>query len=152
MVHIETATREDIPRLCELLKLLFEQEKEFSSDASKQAKGLLMIVNDPCVGQIFVLKKEGYIIAMASLLFSVSTALGEKVAWLEDVVVDLNFQNQGYGKMLLKEVKERARMLTCKRISLKTDTDNVRAQHLYQSLGFEYSSMQVMFHINALNS
>lgn len=145
MVGIEEAVLQDSERLCELLRILFEQESEFSPDTKKQRKGLEMILSNPSIGSIFVLKKEGYIIGMVSLLFTVSTALGEKVAWLEDMVIDPLFQGQGYGKMLLREVLQRAKLLTCKRISLKTDASNGRAQKMYKELGFEDSTMKVMF-------
>ena len=108
-----------------------------------------MILNDPSIGRIFVLKKEGYIIGMVSLLFTVSTALGEKVAWLEDMIIDKPFQGQGYGKILLEEVLKKAKDFTCKRVSLKTDADNERAQKMYQALGFEYSTMKVMLVITS---
>lgn len=145
MLGIEEAGMKDCARLCELLRILFEQEHEFSPDTKKQSKGLEMILSNPSVGRILVLKKEGYIIGMVSLLFTVSTALGEKVAWLEDMVIDPLFQGQGYGKMLLREVLQRAKLLTCKRVSLKTDAHNERAQKMYKALGFEDSTMKVMF-------
>lgn len=149
MLIIEEAVLEESDRLCELLTLLFAQEHEFYPDTSKQSRGLQMILNDPSIGRIFVLKKEGYIIGMVSLLFTVSTALGEKVAWLEDMIIDKSFQGQGYGKILLEEVLKKAKDFTCKRVSLKTDADNERAQKMYQALGFEYSTMKVMLYFTS---
>lgn len=144
MVVVETAMLEDIPRLCELLKILFGKEREFHYDEATQTRGLTMILKEPSIGQIFVLKKEGYIIGMVSFLWTVSTALGAKVAWLEDMVIDTSYQKKGYGKMLLKEALDAMKALTCKRVRLLTDTDNLHAQKLYQSLGFEHSTMQPM--------
>lgn len=149
MVTVEEAVLEDCERLCELLSVLFTQETEFTPNPSKQRRGLQMILNDASVGKIFVLKKEGYIVGMVSLLFTISTALGEKVAWLEDMVIDTPFQGNGYGKILLKGVLEKAKEFTCKRVSLKTDADNVRAQKMYESLGFEYSTMRVMLYFTS---
>lgn len=142
MVHVEEATLEACDRLCQLLGILFAQEREFEADASKQSVAIRMILSDPSIGKIFVLKKEEEIIGTATLLFSVSTAMGGRVAWLEDVIVDPRFRGRGYGKMLLKEVLKNA--LTCKRIMLRTDEDNERAQALYEQLGFKHSSMKVM--------
>ena len=70
MVRVEEASLEDCERLCELLSVLFTQEKEFTPNASKQRRGLQMILKDASVGKVFVLKKEGHIIGMVSLLFS----------------------------------------------------------------------------------
>jgi len=144
MRQVELATMQDIPRLCELLKILFGQEREFCYDETTQAKGLAMILSDTSIGRIYVMKEEGYIVGMVSFLWTVSTALGAKVAWLEDMVIDVPYQKKGYGKMLLHEALDAMKVLTCKRVRLLTDTDNVHAQKLYQSLGFEHSSMQPM--------
>ena len=144
MRHVERATMQDIPRLCELLKILFTQEREFCYDETTQATGLAMILSDASIGHIFVIKEEGYIVGMVSFLWTVSTALGAKVAWLEDMVIDTPYQKKGYGKMLLREALDTMKVLTCKRVRLLTDADNVHAQKLYQSLGFEHSSMRAM--------
>ena len=144
MGNVELATMQDIPRLCELLKILFGQEREFCYDETTQAKGLAMILCDASIGRIYVMKEEGYIVGMVSFLWTVSTALGAKVAWLEDMVIDVPYQKKGYGKMLLHEALDAMKVLTCKRVRLLTDADNVHAQKLYQSLGFEHSSMQPM--------
>lgn len=146
MVVVETATLEDIPRLCELLKILFGKEREFHYDEATQTRGLTLILKEPSIGQIFVLKKEGYIIGMVSFLWSVSTALGEKVAWLEDMVIDTSFQNMGFGTVLLKEALTSVKSLTCKRVTLLTDSTNHHAQKLYERLGFEHSTMKAMRH------
>jgi hypothetical protein len=39
-----------------------------------------MILSDASIGRIFVIKEEGYIVGMVSFLWTVSTALGAKVA------------------------------------------------------------------------
>jgi len=144
-MHVEIATLNDIPRLCELLAILFGKEREFKSDTHKQSRGLEMILKEPSIGRIFVLKKKGDIVGMVSFLWTVSTALGERVAWLEDMVIDPEFQNMGYGKKLLSEALEEMKKLTCKRVRLLTDSDNAKAQKLYASLGFSHSSMQSMY-------
>lgn len=145
-MKVELATLHDLPRLCQLLKVLFGEEREFHYDEGKQTRGLTMILENPAIGQIFVLKQEEFIIGMVSFLWSVSTALGEKVAWLEDMVIDPEFQHKGYGKHLLKEALLEMKKATCKRVTLLTDATNVSAQTLYAGLGFEHSSMKVMRH------
>lgn len=144
MLVIEEARKADIPALCGLLKILFEQEAEFCYDEVKQTKGLEMIVSEPSIGRILVLKKEGHVIGMVSLLLSVSTALGEKVAWLEDMVIAPSYRKFGYGKILLEAAIALARSLTCKRITLLTDSDNIAAQRFYQNVGFKDSPMKPM--------
>ncbi len=136
------ATHADIPSLCSLLELLFSQEIEFSPSLEKQKKGLELILNNEQIGKILVLKHDEQVIGMVSLLFSISTALGGKVAWLEDMIVHPDFRGQACGSQLLTYAIKEAKALTCKRITLLTDRDNTVAHRFYERLGFKGSSMQ----------
>ena len=141
-MHVLEATHADIPSLCALLEILFSQEAEFFPSVEKQKNGLELILNNEHIGKIFVLKHDERVIGMVSLLFSVSTALGAKVAWLEDMVVHPDFRGQACGSKLLSHAIEAAKKLTCKRITLLTDTDNIDAHRFYERLGFKGSSMK----------
>lgn len=144
MLTLEEASLNDIDALSKLLEMLFSQEAEFCADEEKQKRGLEMILSHPDVGRIYTLKKEEQIIGMVSLLFSVSTALGEKVAWLEDMVIAPQYRHMGYGKMLLEHAISQARLFTCKRITLLRDGDNQSAKAFYEQLGFKHSTMVPM--------
>ncbi len=144
MMVIDEASLEDSEALSTLLGLLFSQEAEFCVDALKQKRGLEMILSHPEIGRIFVLRDEGNIVGMVSLLFSVSTALGEKVAWLEDMIIAPAYRHKGYGKMLLDHTISQAKHFTCKRITLLRDHDNDDAKVLYERLGFSDSTMVAM--------
>ncbi len=144
MLELAHATLEDIPQLCELLALLFGQEAEFVPDRTKQAAGLRMIITHPEVGRILILRERGAVIAMANLLFTVSTALGGRVALLEDVIVHPTHRSGGVGSQLVQAAVEFARAEDCLRITLLTDRDNDAAQRFYRRHGFEPSSMLPM--------
>ena len=96
MATVQPATLEDIPALADLLTLLFLQEADFSPDLFKQQAGLKNIINDQNIGNIFVLKDKEVVIGMVSLLYTVSTALGGRVAILEDLI--LGTDQRGKGK------------------------------------------------------
>ncbi|MGH8726337.1 MAG: hypothetical protein ACREU1_15905, partial [Burkholderiales bacterium] len=85
-LSFETAAQKDLPRLVELLGILFESESEFSADAEKQRAALQAILADPAKGRIFVAREGREVIAMASLLYTISTAEGGKAALFEDLV------------------------------------------------------------------
>jgi GNAT superfamily N-acetyltransferase len=78
---------------------------------------------------------------MVSLLYSISTALGGKVAILEDMVIAEGFRRSGYGKQLLQEAITFAKLRNCLRITLLTDFDNETAIRFYQQTGFNLSKM-----------
>ena len=140
-MKIEMATTSDIPTLCTLLDYLFSQEIEFKSNHETQSRGLEMILNNNNIGNIFVAKKNEKIIGMVILLYTVSTALGERVALLEDMVVSPNERELGIGSKLLDHAVKYATEKGCKRITLLTDKMNIRAQKFYKQHKFNRSSM-----------
>lgn len=143
-ITLTTANAHDIPVLCDLLALLFSQEAEFQPDRSAQERGLREIMSNPASGRILVARAENQVVAMLNLLFSLSTVLGGRVAWLEDMIVLPDWRRQGIGSALLKEGLSSCRKQDCKRISLLTDTDNLAAQAFYRQHGFFMSTMSTM--------
>ena len=143
-MEITRATNDDIPQLGELLNLLFSQEAEFQPDRKLQAAGLRQIIDFPERGQIWVLRDGQSIVGMVNLLFTVSTALGGRVAILEDMVVRPQYRGRGAGDMLLKAAIGLAKSSGCRRITLLTDAANVSAQGFYRKHGFTISEMVPM--------
>lgn len=143
-MQIVTATEADIPAMCRLLAQLFEQEAEFVADETLQRRGLSRIIAQPQLGRIFVARRDGEILGMVNLLFSVSTALGARVAWLEDMVVDRNQRGGAIGSALLQHAVEFAKQQGCRRITLLTDADNSAGQRFYRRHGFAISPMRPM--------
>ena len=138
---IRIATLDDIPDLCQLLELLFSQEAEFVPDRAFARAGLEQIIAQPERGQILVARDEAAIVGMVNLLFTVSTALGGRVALLEDMIVHPSRRGGGAGSGLLRAAIEAAREAGCRRISLLTDRDNEAAQNFYRKHGFTLSDM-----------
>jgi ribosomal protein S18 acetylase RimI-like enzyme len=144
MIVFEPGREADLPQLVELLGLLFDQEAEFRPDAAKQSAALKLILSDPVRGRIYVARDGRRPVAMASLLFTVSTAEGGKAAWFEDLVVHPDFRQQGTGQKMLAYVISQARAEGVLRITLLTDMQNERAQALYRRAGFVGSPMRPM--------
>jgi ribosomal protein S18 acetylase RimI-like enzyme len=144
MIVFEPAREADLPQLVELLGVLFDQEAEFRPDAAKQAVALKLILSDPVRGRIYVARDGRRPVAMASLLFTVSTAEGGKAAWFEDLVVHPDYRQQGTGQKMLAYVISQAKAEGVLRITLLTDMQNERAQALYRRAGFVGSPMRPM--------
>lgn len=138
---ITLATPSDIPALCELLEVLFTQEAEFQPDRQVQGRGLADIIGNPQAGHILVARRDGQVVGMVGLLYTISTALGGRVAWMEDLVVAPPARNAGLGSLLLRRALECARDNGCLRVTLLTDRDNLPAQRFYQRHGFNLSAM-----------
>ncbi|MEA3192761.1 MAG: hypothetical protein QOD26_1094 [Betaproteobacteria bacterium] len=144
MIVFEPAREADLPQLVELLGLLFDQEAEFRPDGAKQLVALKQILSDPVRGRIYVARDGRRAVAMASLLFTISTAEGGKSAWFEDLVVHPEYRRQGTGQKMLAYVISQARAEGVLRITLLTDMQNERAQALYRRAGFVGSPMRPM--------
>ena len=135
------ATHSDIPALVELLNSLFEQEAEFEPNSETQSKALSKIILDSKIGIILIAKDDDKILGMVNLLFTESTALGSKVALLEDMIVLSSSRGRGIGSQLIDYGISEAKKAGCKRITLLTDIENAKAQSFYQKKGFVKSKM-----------
>ena len=140
-LNISIAGPEDIPALYILMEALFTQEIEFKPSLEKQQRGLLMIIENPQIGFILIAKLNDVAVGMVNILFTVSTALGERVALLEDMVVAESYRNMGYGNAIIEYAIAEARRQQCKRITLLTDSTNESAQRFYERYGFMRSGM-----------
>src|SRR6267142_6707142 len=139
-----TATAKDLPQLVELLHVLFTDEAEFQPNADKQKRALEAILANPTLGRLFVAREGKRVVAMASLLYTISTAEGGKAALFEDLVVHPDERKRGIGEALLEYVIAHARAEGLVRITLLTDMQNERAQAMYRRVGFVGSPMKPM--------
>nr|WP_142660344.1 GNAT family N-acetyltransferase [Methylacidimicrobium tartarophylax] len=140
-MNLRMATSEDIPVLVRLLEILFSQEEEFTPNGALQEQGLRAILSDPQIGEIMLAEEDGRPIGMVSLLYSVSTALGARVAILEDMVIDPARRGAGVGSALLARALQLCRERQCARVTLLTDARNAEARGFYEKFGFTQSTM-----------
>lgn len=138
---LEEAAFTDIPQLCELLALLFEQEAEFAPDREKQTAALTLLIGNPQRGRVFVLRDGTTVLGMVSVQALVSTACGGDVLLLEDLVVRPECRSRGFGSALLDHVVDFAFRGGYQRITLLTDRINADAQRFYLRHGFRESGM-----------
>ncbi len=141
---IEEAQHRDIEAMADLLASLFEQEAEFEPNHARQVAGLRLILSEPQSGRLFVARQGEQVTGMVCLLFSVSTALGEPVCWLEDMVVHPESRGSGLGSKLLAHALAYAEQNGFGRVTLLTDHRNADAQRFYARHGFTLSDMTPM--------
>ena len=143
-VEFGAATQDDLPQLVALLGVLFSQEAEFVPDDARQTRALKKILSDESVGTVHVAREGGRVVAMASLIYGISTAEGGLAASFEDLIVLPGHRGKGIGTALLRYVVAEARKQGVLRLTLLTDKQNKRAQALYRKLGFADSTMKAM--------
>ncbi|MDD4912817.1 MAG: GNAT family N-acetyltransferase [Sideroxydans sp.] len=141
---IEFATEEDLPQLADLLAELFALESDFQPDREKQMRGLRLILNDPAIGRLFVLRVDGKVTGMANALITISTAEGGPVVLLEDIIISGTYRGMGLGRRLFDHVVAWAKGQGMTRVTLLADGDNRSALAFYDNLEFELSNMVVL--------
>ncbi len=144
MIEVACAVPEDLPQLVALLGMLFSLESEFTPDDGKQSRALEKVLSDPSAGTVYVAREHGKVVAMATLVYTVSTAEGGTAALFEDLFVLPANRGRGVATALVSFVIEQARKQGVLRLTLLTDAQNERAQSLYRKLGFTESAMRPM--------
>jgi len=137
------AVHADLPALGSLLHELFTMESDFEPDAARQDAGLRLILDNPALGRIFVLRAGEAVVGMANALVTVSTAEGALVLLLEDVIVAGSWRGKGLGARLVNHVLSWARAQGYSRVTLLADRQNASALRFYEKLGFRESAMRV---------
>jgi GNAT superfamily N-acetyltransferase len=143
-VEIGFATVNDLPQLADLLDELFTLESDFRPYRDKQLRGLRLILDNPALGRLFVLRDAEKVLGMANALITLSTAEGERVLLLEDVIVRHEHRNNGLGRRLVEHIFAWTKAEGMTRVTLLTDRDNKAALDFYRKLGFEHSHMTVL--------
>jgi ribosomal protein S18 acetylase RimI-like enzyme len=143
-IEVREADTGDLDDICRLLTMLFEQEADFEPDYERQLRGVKAILGKPERGVFLVIREAGRVAGTVGLQFLESTALGGRVALLEDLIVHPGNRGRGLGTLLLREAIAYAQGHGCLRITVLTDHDNLPAQALYKRFGFRVSKMSPM--------
>lgn len=141
---IRRASHHDIPAMANLLCELFTIEDDFTIDIEKQCRGLRLLLDTPSA-IVLVAQSDEQVIAMASVQPLISTAMGEYVGLIEDVVVTETYRGRGVGKALIAEVIIASEYQGLKRLALGADHRNLAAIDFYQNQGFTASHMGLMY-------
>lgn len=95
---------------------------------------------------IYVLENsENQLVGMGTLLIESKLVHGgSKVAHIEDVVIDENYQGKGYGKFLINKLVEKAKKFKCYKIILNCDEKNIR---FYEKAGFKKKNIEMSLYL-----
>lgn len=143
---IRYAEYDDIPYMAGLLAELFTIEDDFAIDIEKQSRGLTLLL-DTESAIVLVAQEEESVIGMATIQKLVSTAMGEYVGIIEDVIVSETHRGRGIGKSLLEALIVESEKAGLKRLALGADHRNNNAIAFYQKLGFRTSNMGLMYRV-----
>ncbi|MCI5148763.1 MAG: GNAT family N-acetyltransferase [Candidatus Electrothrix sp. MAN1_4] len=134
-ILIRRAREEDLTSLVFLLEVLFSIEKDFTFNADKQKRGLILLLQR-ADSTVLVAERQGRIIGMCTAQLLISTAEGGISALVEDVVVLPAWQTQGIGRRLMEAISEWSVLQGATRIQLLADRNNTRALGFYNQIGY----------------
>jgi Leucine-rich repeat (LRR) protein len=146
-ITIEKANEEDLVQMAELLSVLFAIEQDFDIDFDKQLSGIKKLFQYEGK-ELLVAKHEGNVVGMVTMQRLVSSAEGDYIGQIEDLVVKESYRKMGVGSRLLNKMRAIAQELGYKRIQLAADIDNENALQFYSRRGFHQTHLKV-YHYNA---
>ncbi len=140
------ATYNDIPEMSNLLSELFTIEDDFTIDTEKQSRGLKLLLDTPSA-TILVAETDKHVVGMISMQELVSTAIGESVGLIEDMIVTQLHRSKGIGSRLLEALIAESVRKKYGRLALGADSRNSAAIAFYQKYGFTSSHMGLMYRL-----
>ncbi|WP_345987104.1 GNAT family N-acetyltransferase [Sulfurimonas sp. HSL1-2] len=143
-ITIEAATEEDLPHMAELLGVLFAIEQDFEIDFDKQLSGITKLYGHEGT-DLLVARHEGKVVGMLTMQRLISSAEGDYVGQIEDLVVLQEYRKMGVGSRLINKMRFMAQSYGYKRIQLAADIDNENAHNFYTRRGFRRTNLTV-FH------
>lgn len=115
--------------------ILFKKYQEFyevqNIDEQKNRNHLQMIMENEELGKLFLLQDDYTYVGFATIYYSFSSRIAEKIAVLNDLYVLDSYRGKGIGKKLLEHCFIYLKTLGIKTVRWTTRDDNVVAQKLY---------------------
>lgn len=143
-VVIEEAKEDDLPQMAALLEVLFAIEVDFTFDYDKQLAGMTRMFE--CEGtDLLVARDKDEVVGMVTMQRLISSAAGDFIGQIEDLVVKEAYRKSGVGSRLINKMRYIAQSREYKRIQLSADIDNDCALNFYTRRGFSRTHLTV-FH------
>jgi ribosomal protein S18 acetylase RimI-like enzyme len=141
---VRRADYNDIPEMANLLSELFTIEDDFTVDVEKQSYGLKLLLDTPNA-VVLIAESDERVVGMVSMQSLVSTAIGEGVGLIEDMIVTQSYRGKGIGSRLLEALIAESAKKKYGRLALGADNRNNGAIAFYQKYGFTISHMGLMY-------
>lgn len=93
----------------------------------------------------FLVQKGNTFVALANCNLNYSTWKAKFVLNIHDFIVHPDHRNEGIGKFLLQELQNYSLANSFCKITLEVREDNLKAQKLYNNIGFKGSDPAMLF-------
>lgn len=123
-------------------KFHYEGRKDIFSD-KKESELKEELINKINSSNILVLEIENKILGYIAYQIKENH---NRVMWIDQLVVDKNNRNLGYGSKLIEKIKDMAKEEDCKRVEFCCWSFNQNALNMYKHMGYE--EQRVIFEMN----
>ena len=131
--------------LKEILPLIREYQKFYkvtNIDDEKNREFFSQFGVSSCKGCLFGYRKNGELIAFATVYFSYASSIISKVAVMNDLFTSEAFRKQGIATELIKYCEKYSKENGAARLQWVTAASNQTAQSIYKALGAKQSSWE----------
>ncbi len=135
MIDIRPALRDDVPAILGLIRELAEYEKLTHLLAASEADIDRELFGERPAAEALVARTGGNTVAFALYFHNMSTFLGRRGLWLEDLYVRPDYRRAGIGEELLRSVARIAAERGCGRFEWTVLDWNQPAIDFYRKLG-----------------
>lgn len=123
--------REDLDQTFNLLNELYDNRIQYDIYSKKYEESL---ENDKYYS--IVAEENNRIIGVLNSRLISRLAKSKDILYIDDLIVDKDYRNNGVGKSLLKNAVEYAKQSDCQTIELTSYITNENAHRFYQNNGF----------------
>lgn len=143
-LSIRLAYSDDIHAMVKLLGELFTIEDDFTINTENQSRGLALLLEN-AHSIVLVAERDNNVVGMITLQRVISTAMGEYVGIIEDVIITQECRGLGIGTKLLESAIDEADQRQWGRLTLGVDLRNTKAIDFYKKYGFSTSHIGLMY-------
>jgi GNAT superfamily N-acetyltransferase len=137
MIAIRKATRQDVPRIFELVRALAEYEREPDAVVATEEDFVRDGFGEHPAFHVHLACDDGVVVGFALWFFTWSTWRGQKCLHLEDLFVEPTHRKKGAGLALMRALAEEAVARNCARFIWQVLDWNEPSIAFYEKLGAE---------------
>lgn len=140
---LREAKESDIGELLEMMAA-FYRIGQYDFDVNLWRKNLLVFIHDAALGRIWMIELGAETAGYVILSFGFSFEHGGRDAFIDELFLKEKFRSKGYGRVIMKEVENKARLNEVKVLHLEVEKDNTAGIKLYRRGGFRSNERMLM--------
>jgi ribosomal protein S18 acetylase RimI-like enzyme len=132
---LRAAATADVPLLLQLMHGYY-QDDALAFDVERAEATLRELLAQPHWGRVWLVIHDEQVIGYVAVCLGFSLELGGHDAFVDELFVLPPHRGRGHGRRVVELAALEARKLGVRALHLEVDRGNVRAQRLYDALGF----------------